>query len=141
MNECGFCSTVLISVAEGLGTEEGLVRRLLDDPEVMAAPERMRPVLRYVRKLTERPAAVGQADVDAILAAGWDESAVVYANLTCEAFNLFNRWVKGLGVDADPKYVKATIRQLIDGSYPGVNDMVERINARKAKPPYRAAEG
>lgn len=139
VNECGFCSTVHIGVAEGLGTEEGLVRRLLDDPEVMAAPERMRPVLRYVRKLTERPAAVGQADVDAILAAGWDESAVVYANLTCGAFNLFNRWVEGLGVDADPKYVKATIRQLMDGSYLGVNDMVERINARKERPGYRSA--
>lgn len=137
VNECNFCSNVHTGVAEALGAEAGLVGRLLDDATLDAVPDRMRPVLHYVRKLTERPASVGREDVEAILAAGWDERAAVHANLVCGAFNLFNRWVEGLGVDADTNYVKATIRQLLRGNYLGVNEMVAKVSRRQQEPDYR----
>ncbi len=137
VNECNFCSNVLTGVAAARGAEAGLVGRLLDDATLDAVPDRMRPVLHYVRKLTERPASVGREDVEAILAAGWDERAAVHANLVCGAFNLFNRWVEGLGVDADTNYVKATIRQLLRGNYLGVNEMVAKVSRRQQEPDYR----
>lgn len=137
INECGFCCTTHTGVAECLGTPEGLVDKLLGSADLSAVHEKLRPVLRYVRKLTGNPASVGKADVDAILDAGWDEKAVVHANLICGAFNLFNRWVSGLGVDADPNFVKATIDQLLAGAYLGVNDMVDKIRDEKMAAPYR----
>lgn len=141
INECGFCHTTHTGVAERLGTPEGLVRNLLASAELSGVDEKLRPVLRYVRKLTGKPASVGKADVDAILDAGWDERAVVHANLICGAFSLFNRWVAGLGVDADPKFVEATIKQLLAGGYLGVNDMVDKIRSQELAAPYRERTG
>lgn len=137
VNECGFCCTTHTGVAESLGTPEGLVNKLLCSADLSGVDEKLRPVLRYVRKLTEKPSSVGKADVDAMLDTGWNEQAVVHANLICGAFNLFNRWVDGLGVDADQNYVKATIKQLLAGDYSGVNAMVEGILAQKQTPDYR----
>lgn len=141
INECGFCHATHAGVAEALGIEQGLPGKLLEDADLGSVAPRMRPVLRYVRKLTERPAAVSAEDVRAILDAGWEEDAVVYANLICGAFNLFNRWVEGLGVDADRHYVQATIRQLLQGGYTGVNDMVAKILGNRMQPPYRTPAG
>jgi uncharacterized peroxidase-related enzyme len=131
VNECNFCCNTHTGVAEALGTPQGLVGDLLTDIEGADIADNMKPILRYVRKLTQAPASVGQADVDAILEQGWQEDAVVFANLICGAFNLFNRWVEGLGVDANANYVKATIKQLLAEGYLGVNDMVAKIRQRK----------
>lgn len=131
MNNCEFCCSVHAGLAEELGNWKGLVETFLTDAPYEPENSAMVPVLAYVRKLTLEIDTVGQDDVDAILAAGWDEQAVVHANLICGGFNLFNRWVTGLGVTDDPKYVKGTIKQLLAGGYAGVNDMIENILSRK----------
>lgn len=68
--------------------------------------QRLIPVFVYVRKLTQKIETIKQSDIDAILAAGWDEKAAVHANLICGVFNLFNRWVTGLGVSGDKNMLK-----------------------------------
>lgn len=139
LNECRFCCTAHTAVAEALGTPEGLVRQLVDNDDLPGVEEKFWPVLRYVRKLTKKPASIEQSDIDAILEAGWTEEAVVHANLICGAFNLFNRWVEGLGVDASPNYVKASVKQLLAGGYLGVNEMIKGILTNQRKPEYRSA--
>ena len=52
--------------------------------------------------MNDTPAAVGQADVDAVLAAGWSEGAVCDALTVCAIFNFFNRWIDGAGVPDVP---------------------------------------
>ena len=73
---------------------------------MMQLPESMRPfsemvevILRYIKKLTETPYKMTQADADAIYAAGWDESALSDAVLICGMFNMANRVVEGHGVN------------------------------------------
>ena len=131
MNKCVFCCSVHAGLAEHFGGWSGLVDTFLNDRPYSPENPAMVPVLAYVRKLTLNIDQTGQDDIDAMLQAGWNEEAVVHANLICGGFNLFNRWVTGLGVTGDPVYVKGTIKQLLKGGYLGVNDMIEQINRQK----------
>lgn len=66
----------------------------------------MRPVLRYAQKLTEQPNSVTKTDADAVLAAGWDETALFHVVAVTALFDFMNRLVEGLGIELDPVYVK-----------------------------------
>jgi len=132
MNKCVFCCSVHAGIAERLGNWPGLVETFLNDAPYTPENPKLVPVLAYVRKLTLDIDATNQEDVDAILTAGWDEQAVVHANLICGGFNLFNRWVTGLGVSGEPKFVEGTIKQLLTGGYAGVNEMIENVLKRQA---------
>lgn len=126
LNGCEYCRSSHSAVAERFGMDSGLVDALLDDLESAGASERMKPVLRYVRKLNDAPRQVHKADVDAVLAAGWDERAVVHAALVCAHFNLMNRWVEGLGIEADPKMVQIASKHLHEHGYRAIAELVDR---------------
>ncbi len=90
----------------------GLVR-LLDDPARAAAMRealadgrfegafdaRESAALRYAVKLTETPAAVVEADVEAMRSAGFDDGQVLEINQVVAYFAYANRTVLGLGID------------------------------------------
>ena len=90
----------------------GMVRLIGDEPRaaaIRAALEtgRFSPpfspaeaaALDYARKLTERPAAVGPDDIEALRAAGWDDGEILEINQVTAYFGYANRTVLGLGVD------------------------------------------
>jgi alkylhydroperoxidase family enzyme len=66
----------------------------------------MRPVLSFVRKLTLSPSRMTPADADAVFAAGWDDQALHDAAVICGLFNLMNRLVDGLGIEADAAHTQ-----------------------------------
>ncbi|WP_246249235.1 carboxymuconolactone decarboxylase family protein [Chelativorans alearense] len=76
LNRCRYCRGVHTATAERLGVGVGVVATLVDDGDLSAAPERMRPVLSYAGKLTRAADGVSKADADAVFAAGWDETAL-----------------------------------------------------------------
>jgi uncharacterized peroxidase-related enzyme len=117
LNHCRYCHGVHTATAERLGVEEGLVGRLVEQFDSVAVPDEMSPVLRYARKLTERPASIAQADADAILAAGWDESAIYHTVAVTALFNFMNRLVEGLGIRFDPAYAGEASQRLADRGY------------------------
>jgi len=116
-NGCTYCAGVHTATAEALGIETGLVAALADDIESAKVDEKLKPVLRFVAKLTDRPDSVTQADADAVYAAGWDERALVDAVLVCCIFNFMNRLVEGLGIKADEKYFKMAAERLSKDGY------------------------
>ena len=65
-------------------------------------PPRWQALFRWLAQVNDAAATVTQADVDAVKAAGWSESALVDAATVCSAFNLFNRWVDAAGVPDVP---------------------------------------
>ncbi len=71
---------------------------MLSDLEASAVDAKLKPVLRFVRKLTQSPARMVQADADAIFDAGWDEDCFHFAVMICGLFNFYNRLVDGYGV-------------------------------------------
>lgn len=73
---CTFVYVAHAQVAYAWGIEVGAIERLLEDPQTAPLSPRLKTLLAYVRKLMLTPAEMAQADVDAVLAAGWDEHAL-----------------------------------------------------------------
>ncbi len=97
-NNCTYCFETHRATAEAFGVDEGLLESMLDDLDASDVDERLKPVLRYVKKLTQTPSRMLQADADAIFAAGWTEDDFHYAVMICGLFNLYNRLMDGYGV-------------------------------------------
>jgi len=101
LNACTFCYGSHRVYSEIFGLPRGLVDALLKDIDTAEVRERLKPVLRYVKKLTVLPSKLTQADADEVLAAGWTEVALFEAVQVCAAFNMMNRIVEGAGVTFD----------------------------------------
>jgi uncharacterized protein YciW len=86
----------------------------------------MQPVLNFVRKLTLSPDRITAEEVDPIFAAGWDDRALHDAAAICGLFNLMNRLVNGLAVDAPESYTKIAAQRLADGGYAQLLDLVSK---------------
>jgi uncharacterized peroxidase-related enzyme len=97
-NDCTYCYDTHKATAVAFGVDENLLQSMLNDLDVSAVDEKLKPVLRFVRKLTETPSHMMQADVDAIFDAGWDEDVYHYAVMICALFNMMNRIIDGYGV-------------------------------------------
>jgi uncharacterized peroxidase-related enzyme len=117
LNACDYCHGVHSATARAFGVDEELVVTLLDDVDAAPVDARMKPVLRYVRKLTQTPSRMTPGDAEAVFAAGWDERALHDAVSVCALFNLMNRLVEGLGIDADAGYFGVAAQRLATQGY------------------------
>ncbi len=104
LNGCGYC------VEHHLA---GLARLLRDQDRtaaIRAALEADRPeqafagrelaLMRYAERLTNEPAALGPADIEALRAAGLEDGQILEANQVIAYFAYANRTALGLGVRA-----------------------------------------
>jgi uncharacterized peroxidase-related enzyme len=98
LNACNFCHGSHRMIAEVHGIDADVFEKLMDDPARANLDARWSPLLAYVRKLTETPARLTDADAQAVFAAGWSEDALYDAVIVCAAFNMMNRIVEGCGV-------------------------------------------
>jgi uncharacterized peroxidase-related enzyme len=125
VNSCDYCHGVHTEAAEMCGIERGVVHAALVDLDAARVTDEMRPVLRYVDKLTRTPAAVTRADAEEVLAAGWDERALHYAVMVCALFNFMNRMVEGHGISAGPEYFAESGARLERMGYAGLNRLLD----------------
>ena len=121
-NDCTYCYNTHKVTAEAFGVDEHLLDTMLSDLDASAVDEKLKPVLSYVRKLTETPSRMVQADVDAIFDAGWDEDCFHYTVMICGLFNLMNRLMDGYGVKNTPDGRIERGRMLADTGYRVVTD-------------------
>jgi uncharacterized peroxidase-related enzyme len=102
LNACVFCHGAHIQAAEAYGVDPGLFAALMSDVDSAPVDDPMKPLLRYVRKLTLTPSRIVPSDAAAVFAAGWDEQALFDAISVCALFNFMNRIVDGSGIKKDP---------------------------------------
>jgi uncharacterized peroxidase-related enzyme len=124
-NDCTYCYGTHKATAEAFGVDENLLESMLGDLDASAVDEKLKPVLRYVKKLTESPSRMVQADVDAIFDAGWDEDCFHYAVMICGLFNLMNRLMDGYGVRNTAEGRLERGRLLVDTGYRVVTDALK----------------
>jgi uncharacterized peroxidase-related enzyme len=124
LNRCGYCSGVHSATTERLGTPEGTVAALVEQIDTAAVPARMKPVLRYAEKLTRAPDSVTKDDAQAVLAEGWDQTALYHAVAVTALFNYMNRLVEGLGIELDPTYVEPASKRLAERGYLPLIDLM-----------------
>lgn len=124
VNACGYCHGVHTVTAEACGVETGLAPAAVADLDAAPVDEKMRPVLRYVGKLTREPSSVTIADADEVLAAGWGEDALHSAIMVCALFNFMNRMVEGHGITAGADYFATSGVRLKEVGYAGLNQLL-----------------
>lgn len=117
LNQCRYCHGVHTATAELLGVSKESINSTIDEVDTAPIPEKMKPVLRYARKLTRQPDSITHADADAIFDAGWDETALYHIVAVTALFNFMNRLVEGLGIEFDPAYVKPASERLAKSGY------------------------
>jgi len=121
LNACRFCAGAHTGAAIAFGLDEDVLRRLLDDFDHAPVDDRLKPLLAYVRKLTQSPARIVQSDADAVYAAGWTEEALTHAINVCALFNYFNRVVDGHGLAASEAEDKQRGETLASLGYAGMH--------------------
>jgi uncharacterized peroxidase-related enzyme len=124
LNACGYCHGIHGATAAAFGVAQDALRALVDDVDSAPVDERLRPLLRYVRTLTLTPSRITPADVQAVFDAGWNERALHDVVSVCGLFNLMNRLVDGLGVTADPDYLRLAADRLAGIGYAGLKDLI-----------------
>jgi uncharacterized peroxidase-related enzyme len=119
LNQCEYCYRVHNSAVNAFGIAHDLVDRLREDIDSAPVDARLKPLLRYVRKLTLDQYRMVPADAQAVLAAGWSEEDLNLAICICALFNFMNRFVHGLGIEEDPEYSLAAGPRLKSMGYAG----------------------
>jgi len=117
LNSCGFCRSIHAQTAAAFGIDIQLFHALLTDHESAPVSASLRPVLSFVKKLTLFPGRMIPADAETVFAAGWDDRALHDAAAICGLFNLMNRLVDGLGIQADVDYAQFVAQHLATGGY------------------------
>ncbi|MBN4046572.1 peroxidase-related enzyme [bacterium AH-315-P15] len=112
LNQCKFCQAAHDLMSRAYGVDENLLEDLHNDLESAGVSEKIRPVLRYVRKLTDVPIKLVSADAQAVYDAGWSEEALYDAIAICALFNFMNRIVEGTGVIPGQGYFEPTEEEL-----------------------------
>lgn len=98
LNECRYCHGVHAEAAKAFGLPAPTFDRVFDDLETAGFGDRFRPILHYVRKLTENPSSVTAADAQAVYDAGWSEKTLHDAIMVVCCFNFMNRLLEGHGI-------------------------------------------
>ncbi|MBI5771196.1 MAG: peroxidase-related enzyme [Verrucomicrobia bacterium] len=112
VNACRYCTGVHAATARAFGVDERLLSQLLENLESARVDARLKPIFRYVRKLTETPSRMTQEDADQVFGAGWDDRALFDAVAICALFNCMNRLVEGLGIAASADYFSVSAKRL-----------------------------
>ena len=94
---CEFVYVAHSEVAYARGIENGLIERLLADPDTAPIEARLKSLLAFVRKLAMTPGEMNQADADQVFAAGWDEKALHDAIAVTARAAFMQRLVEGYG--------------------------------------------
>lgn len=117
LNACQYCFGVHAETAKAFGLEAGTLECLLTDIDSANVDERLKPLLRYARKLTLEPSRMTEADAQAVFAGGWSEAALHETVLTVCLFNFMNRLLEGHGVKGSQSVFVSRGQALKDSGY------------------------
>ena len=121
LNACGFCSGAHRAAAVAFGVDEEVFQQLMENVDGAPVDDKLKPILKFVHKLTLTPSRMVQGDADAVFAAGWDATALSHAVNVCALFNYFNRVVEGHGLAADAGADKERGEALATKGYAGMH--------------------
>src|ERR1700741_4497372 len=130
LNSCDFCRDIHAQTAAAFGIDRQTLNTLLTEPDSAPVDAHMRPVLSFVRKLTLSPSHVTSADAEAVFAGGWDDHALHDAAAICGLFNLMNRLVDGLGIEADAGHTQFVAQRLATTGYAGFLSLLAEAKHR-----------
>jgi uncharacterized peroxidase-related enzyme len=117
LNACHYCHNTHVAVAAACGVDPDLFKALLDDIDTAPVTAKMKPVLKYAKKLTETPARMTEADAALVYDAGWNDDALYFTVLVTALFNFYNRLVDGVGLALPEGYPAEAGKRLATVGY------------------------
>jgi len=97
---CHYAHTSHKACAIALGIDRRIFDAILDDFEAAPVAKRLKPILRFARKLTLAPAVMEPGDAAPIYAAGWPERAVTDTIVVVSLTAWINRILNGFCASA-----------------------------------------
>ncbi|UWS78456.1 peroxidase-related enzyme [Phaeobacter sp. G2] len=102
LNNCDYCvehhfaglQRLLADADRGLAIRAAIEAR---DPAVAPLDKAQQAAMQYARKLTEAPASLVEADIEALRQVGYDDGEILEINQVSAYFSYANRTVLGLG--------------------------------------------
>lgn len=114
---CHYAHTSHKACAIALGIKANVFPALLDDLETAPVRAKLKPILRFARKLTLAPAVIEEADSAPIYAAGWPEQAVIDTIIVTSLTAWINRILNGFVARAPDGVHRVAGRRLAKGGY------------------------
>lgn len=108
LNQLESCYITRKSLFNELGIDESAYGQLKSDIDTANVDEKLKPLLRFVKKLTLTPDQITQTDVNLIYEVGWDESALLDTVRLCAVVNCMNRFAMGVGIGKKAVHGKRT---------------------------------
>lgn len=102
LNACQFCYGSHVAVAEQFGVNPELISDLLDDIDSANVKESLKPILKYLKKLTQESSKITELDAQMVYHSGWTEEDLHQVILIGCLFNFYNRLLDGHGVKGKP---------------------------------------
>jgi len=134
LNDCDFCHLSHKYTAAQLGVDESAFDQLLVSIDDAPIDEKLKPLVRFVQKLTLTPGQMNAADVASVRAAGWTEDAIFDAICICGFNNLMNRVVDGTGIESTEDELRESGQRLATLGYDGSMSKVrEALAANKTE--------
>jgi len=87
-----------MQLAVQLGIDAAALDALVANVDQANISDRLKPIFRFVKKLTREPARIVKSDAEAVFAAGWNENALEDAIAVCVLLNMMNRLANGYGL-------------------------------------------
>lgn len=103
-NACKYCTGAHTATAVEFGVEEELITSLLNDIDTTDVDDNLKPIFKFIKKLTLEPTKMVQSDADRVFEAGWSERALYDAIIICCTWSFMNRFVEGLGLSVIPEH-------------------------------------
>ena len=95
--DCNFAYIAHSEAAYAHGVKDGLIEELLENIDSADIDDKLKPLFKFVRKLTLTPGEMTQVDADAVFDAGWDEKGLHDAIAVTARMCFMQRIVEGHG--------------------------------------------
>ena len=119
LNQCRLSYDYHKAASLASGLDESVFAALKTDINSAKIDDKLKPILRFIKKLTLTPDQITQADAQQIFDAGWDEHAYFDSICICAIMNCMNRFVTAIGIDANSPGINHTDKTLFTLGYAG----------------------
>lgn len=99
LNHCDFCYNLHKTKSTASGLNDVMLEQLKIDIDSANLDANLKPILRFVEKLTLTPDDINPKDAQTIFDAGWDEQAFLDVVCLSAIVNCMNRFVMGIGAE------------------------------------------
>lgn len=108
LNDCHYCFHAHRDHAKAWGVDAALFGDMKVNTDHAAMPEKFKPVLSYVRRLTKDPAGMTEADAKAVYDVGYSEDALFDIISVTALYNFMNRILEGAGIKKHVRVMEMT---------------------------------